>query len=79
MNEIMVSQNSVCKLLLNLNPKKAAGPDCVPCHLLQVVAKEIASAILFNSSFATGQFCQQWKHTLVPNGVLDSEVTQVIC
>ena len=41
--------------------------DGVPCHLFQVVAKELAPdlTLLFNSSLASGQVPQLWKHTLV--------------
>ena len=63
----MASENSVYKLLLNLNPWKAAGPDGVPCHLLQAITKELAPAqtLLFNNSLATGKVPQQWEHALV--------------
>ena len=67
MPEIRVSEITVYKVLLNLNPRKAAGPDGVSCHLLQAVAKELAPVLilLFNGSLATGQVPQQWKHALV--------------
>ena len=67
MPEITVSENGAYKLLASLNPRKAAGPDGVPCRLLQAVAKEHAPALtlLFNSSLATSQVPQQWKHALV--------------
>ena len=63
MPEITVSENGAYKLLLNLNQRKAAGPDGVPCHLHQAVTKELAQALtlLFNSSLVTGQVPQQWK------------------
>ena len=44
MPDIKVSVNGVAKLLRNLNPTKAAGPDDIPCRLLQSEANEIAPA-----------------------------------
>ena len=66
MPEITVSENGAYKLLLNLNPRKAVGPDCVLCCLLQV-AKELEPALilLFNTSLDIGQVPQQWKQALV--------------
>ena len=61
----IISFPRVYRLLLNLNPRKAAGPYGVPCCLLQAVAKELVPALtlLFNSSLETGQVPQQYKYT----------------
>ena len=63
MLEITVSENGVYKFLLNMSPKRAAGPDGVPCPFLKAVAKELAPpmTLLFNSSLAKGQVTQQWE------------------
>ena len=67
MPPITVSENGVKKLLQNLNPRKASGPDGLPCRLLQTVAKELAPSLthLFASSIETGQIPTIWKHALV--------------
>ena len=64
---ITVSEKGEYTLLANLNQMKAAGPDGIPCRLLQSVAKEIASALTlwFNRSFTASQISQSWKHALV--------------
>ncbi|KAL8587797.1 hypothetical protein ACOMHN_021015 [Nucella lapillus] len=67
MPEIEINTKGVEKLLRNLNPKKAAGPDMIPCRLLQTVAEQLAPALttLFRTSLETGQVPQDWKHALV--------------
>ena len=67
MQEITVTIEGVYKLLSNLNPKKAAGPDDIPARLLQLTAKEIAPALtkLFNMSLNTGEIPIIWKHARV--------------
>ena len=62
MPEIAIRENGVYRLLLHLNPRKAAGPDGVHCHLQAVAQKPaIALTLLFNSSLVTGQVPQQAK------------------
>jgi len=39
---LTIDTNGVVKLLHNLNPRKASGPDEVPAHLLQSLAAEVA-------------------------------------
>ena len=41
MSEIEVTKESVVKLLLNLNPNKASGPDLLPAMVLNEMAIEI--------------------------------------
>ena len=45
MEDITITNQGIVKLLKNLNPHKATGPDGVPAKLLKVVAEEIAPAI----------------------------------
>ena len=57
MEDITVSCKGVVKLLKNLKPHKAAGPDDIPLMLLREAADEIAPAItlLFSSFFKSGE------------------------
>ena len=56
MEDITVSCKGVVKLLKNLKPHKAAGPDDIPLMLLKDAADEIAPAItlLFHASLNQG-------------------------
>lgn len=67
MPDIMVAEEGIRKLLHGLNPKKAAGPDGIPCRLLQAIATELAPALtsLFRTSLQSGQIPKAWKHALV--------------
>ena len=66
MPDISISKNSVLKLP-QPQPRKAAGPDRISCHLLQAVIKGLAPAltILFQRSPLTSKIPQIWKHALV--------------
>ena len=67
MNNIEVNCAGVIKLLRNLKPHKATGPDGVPAMLLKELAEEIAPAItlLFQASLDQGTFPPAWKKALV--------------
>ena len=67
MPEITVTIQGIVKLLKNLNPSKAAGPDKIPCRLLVFTAQEIAPAIthLFSLSLKSGEIPDAWRHALV--------------
>ena len=67
MQKIKVTTEGVEKLLQNLNPRKASGPDGIPCRLLQSLAKELAPTLthLFSSSLESGKIPKIWKHALV--------------
>ena len=58
-----ITEVGVRKLLLNINPSKAGGPDGVPCHMLKELAEEIAPALtfIFTQSLTTGQVPSEWK------------------
>lgn len=51
------------KILVKLNPNKAAGVDSIPARLLKCVANELANPVswLFNSSFTRAIVPQLWK------------------
>ena len=67
MDDIEVSVKGVAKLLSNLNPRKAEGPDGIPSRLLKLVADELAPALtlLFTKSLRTSEIPKIWKHAIV--------------
>ena len=67
MDDIIVSCSGVAKLLRNLKPHKAAGPDGVPARLLKEVANELAPAItlLFQASINQGRLPAVWKKAMI--------------
>jgi hypothetical protein len=60
---IIVTENGVQKLLEQLNPHKATGPDEVSSHLLKVIASQITRALtlLFQASLDQGKEPDDWK------------------
>ena len=54
LTSLATSTCEVKKILLKLNPNKAAGVDSIPAHLLKFVTSELANPVscLFNLSFA---------------------------
>ena len=67
MPKITITTEGVEKLLQNLNPRKASGPDGIPCRLLQSLSKELSPKLtyLFSSSLESGKIPEIWKHALV--------------
>jgi hypothetical protein len=67
MDDIIISEEGVKKLLKNLNPNKASGPDGISPHVLKELAEEIAPILttLFQSSLSTGDLPADWKDALV--------------
>ena len=63
MPDISISVSGVHKLLSDLNPFKATGPDAISARFLKETANEIAPMLtcLFNQSLATGEVPQDWK------------------
>ena len=61
-SEIVINENGISKLLKNLNPNKAAGPDQIPCHLLKELACEVAPVLasIFRQSLSTGELPDSW-------------------
>ena len=61
--ELVISVDGVEKLLKGIDPKKAAGPDQVPCRLLHELHAELAPVftILFKNSYKTGHIPEVWK------------------
>ena len=64
----------IAKLLSNLNVKKAAGPDQIPCWVLKNAAQEIAPFLqrFFSLSLQVGGVPRDWKnvnvHAIVKKG-----------
>ena len=52
----------ITKLLDNINPKKANGPDLIPCRILKIAAAEIAPFLqfLYTQSVETGLLPTDW-------------------
>ena len=67
MHDIHVQVPGIIKLLANLKPHKATGPDGIPAKLLKESAVEIAPAIalLFQASLNQGRVPSTWDKTLV--------------
>ena len=62
MPEIYIDLPGVIKLLANLKPDKAAGPDAIKPIVLKELRLEIAPVIclLFEKSLLTGQLPADW-------------------
>ena len=62
--DIVVSTKGVEKLLKNLNPNKATGPDGISPRVLKEFASEIAPilTIIFQASLDSGTIPKDWKH-----------------
>ena len=67
MAAISVSTQGVEKLLSNLNPTKAAGPDGIPPRVLRELAREVAPILtkIYRSSPQTGETLRDWREALV--------------
>ena len=66
-DDISISVNGVEKLLNNLDPKTASGPDGITARFLKEEAKEVAPilSVIFQKSLDTGEVPSQWKHANV--------------
>jgi hypothetical protein len=64
---LIVHQEGVAKLLWNLNPHKATGPDDISAQLLKTNAKQLAESIskFFQTSIDQGKIPDDWKEALV--------------
>ena len=60
---INITDEGVKKLLLNLDPNKACGPDGISPRLLKIVAEEVTPALtlLVRNSYQTGTLPLDWK------------------
>ena len=63
MKHIVITKGGVLKLLLNINPNKATGPDLIPGKLLKTCANELCDIykLLFQASLNQGTIPIDWK------------------
>ena len=63
MTSIKITRNGILKLLLNIDPNKAVGPDQIPGNFLKLCANEIADmyVVLFQASLDQGIVPPDWK------------------
>ena len=63
MNDIKVSKAGVLKLLKNIKPNKATGPDGIPGKLLKICSHQLAEVfqLLFQASLDQGLVPKDWK------------------
>ena len=64
---LVVMPEGVRKLLDNINPKKAAGPDQIPCRILKELATELTPVLtaIFNQSLTSGNLPSIWTKAIV--------------
>ncbi len=64
---ITITSNGVTKLLSNLNPLKASGPDSIPTRFLKEIAHQLAPALtlLFQNSIDQGTLPHDWKYAFI--------------
>ena len=64
---VFTEDGTVLKLLHNLNPNKASGPDKIPIRILRECADEIAPFLqsLFTQSLNTGDLPTDWKTAFI--------------
>lgn len=67
MEEIEIQVPGIEKLLQNLNPRKASGPDNISARILKDCATEIAPilTLIFQSSLSHGEVPNDWRHANV--------------
>lgn len=66
-NNIKVTEKGVLKLLQNLNPNKASGPDNISARFLKAMATSVSPilTIIFQSSLDQGKVPDDWKTAYV--------------
>ena len=64
---IVVNRKGVLKLLKDINPYKATGPDAIPGRLLQTLCDEVVDTLctIFQASLDQGIIPQAWKKAYV--------------
>ena len=67
MNYINITDNGITKLLQNINPNKATGPDQISGRVLKELCKDVTPAIklIFQKSISSGKVPMDWKHANV--------------
>ena len=64
----VISEEGVLKLLQELDPSKASGPDDIPCRLLKALAVELAPVYtaFFTQSLREGVVPSEWRKARIP-------------
>jgi len=67
MSDITLNEQGLKKLLSNINPHKASGPDGIHAKILKECKDQIAQIlfIIFNKSLSEGKLPNDWKHANV--------------
>ena len=67
MKRIQVHKDGVLKLLKDLKPHKASGPDGIPTRILILAADQLAPVLtaIFQSSLDVGELPTEWKDALI--------------
>ena len=62
LEHLKIEQKGVTKLLMNINPSKAQGPDKIPNSVLKECASELSGAVtyLFQKSLDSGALPDDW-------------------
>ena len=65
--DIEINIAGVTKLLKEINPYKATGPDCIPAKVLKEMAEELSPslALIFSASLQQGKIPQDWRKALI--------------
>ena len=67
MPDIVITDDGVLKMLQNINPNKASGPDQLSPNLLKELSNEIAPflTMIFRSSLQTGTVPNDWRTAII--------------
>ena len=67
MQDISINPNGVKKLLKDLKPCKAAGPEGIPTYILRSVAEELSPILsrIYQFSLDTGSVPLDWREALI--------------
>jgi hypothetical protein len=67
MDDIDINEKGILKLLRDLKPNKATGPDSIPARLLKTGAEELSPVLtkLFQLSLDQGHVPKEWKEAWV--------------
>ena len=65
--DIEINIAGVTKVLKEINPYKATGPDCIPAKVLKEMAEELSPslALIFSASLQQGKIPQDWRKALI--------------
>ena len=63
LTSINFSQDDILKIIQNLNPNKADGPDKIRTRMIKICGKSLckSSEMIFNSCIVKGEFLSEWK------------------